>query len=71
MTYNKTLGELQVEVENVKEQHLACQARLNSSLEQIYNKIDELNEKLLQRLPLWATILFGIMLSIIGYLARG
>jgi len=40
----KTVSELSIEVENLKKMHETCQKRLNTNLEKLFDKNDELLE---------------------------
>lgn len=42
--------------------------RLNGNLERIWKKLDEIQEKLVNRLPVWATIIISVLVGIVGAL---
>ena len=66
-TSRKTVAELSVEVDNIKDIQLSCQNRLNNNLEKIHKKLDTLEEKVNTRLPTWATAVFGLLTGVIGW----
>lgn len=39
--------------------------------EERLNKLDEILDKLRNRLPVWATVALGLLLALMGYLASG
>lgn len=64
------IATMQAEIAAIQNGRVSCQAAIAADLAEMKKQIGDLYKLMNQRLPLWATVLIGLMGSVIGWLAK-